>query len=302
MSGNQGTLLDPGIELPGFLKERLEETQKKAQTDLALSELRVYEVPIELIDFSAANPNEMSDETFNTLAEEIDPTLEESPGFIEPVHLVPLENGRYLCVGGEHRTRARKSLGYDTVPAILLTEEKWKSEEFREFMLVRLNVLRGKISPMKFMPLYEKYKEKHGDARLQRCFAVVEVDFWKDLTGGVKNTLQEMGASKDLLREFDSKTSEVKTIDDLSAILNGLFQKYGNDLKYSFMVFTYGGREHIMVKMSEKMYKSMRKITTFCRDHQADINLLFEPIVAKMMENANEQFVASLAGSATKVS
>jgi len=297
---NEQTL--KGSELPKFLQERLEETQQKAGKDLALSELRVYEVPIELIDFSATNPNEMNDETFNTLAEEIDETNEESPGFIEPVHLVPLEGGRYLCVGGEHRIRARKSLGHDTVPGILLTSEKWKSEEFREFMLVRLNVIRGKLDAGKFMHLYDKYKEKYGDARLQRCFAITENDYWKELTGSTRSTLQEMGASKDLLREFDNKTSEIKTIDDLSAILNGLFQKHGNDLRFNFMFFTYGGKEHIMVRMSEKMFKTMKKVTGFCRDHQADINLLFEPIVAKIMENANEQLVASLAGSATKAS
>ena len=114
-------------ELPDFVKTRIQNLEN-AESSLEESELKLFDVPIDLCDPTESNPNSMDQETFNTLTEEIEGKEENTPGFIEPIHVVPLENGRYQIVGGEHRWRAKRSLGHKRIPAIVLFDKKWKSE------------------------------------------------------------------------------------------------------------------------------------------------------------------------------
>lgn len=286
-------------DLPDFVKERLASVESSlSESSEALAEnksMKVWDVPVDMIDPNENNANEMDDDTFNVLSEEIDESNEGSPGFIEPIHLVKLSNGRYQLVGGEHRWKAQRALGRKTVPSLIFEGGNWEKEEFRDFMLIRLNHLRGKLNESKFLKMYNRHAEKYGNEQLQRLYAFTDVDYWTSLTGGTKQALKDMGVSNELLKEFDEKTKEVKTVDDLASILNGLFSKYGDDLRYNFMVFVFGGKEHLMIRMDKQMVAQMEKVKVFCRDNQIDVNLFMRPLVRRFMESANEpQTLASL--------
>lgn len=279
-------------DLPEFLKKQASGTTP-VRVELEQNEqLRVWNIPVDLCVPTVDNPNEMDDETFNTLVEEMDESNPDSPGFVEPIHVVPLEDGRFQIIGGEHRWRGFKTLGKQTIPGIVMTDEKWNSKEFQEFMLVRLNVLRGKMNAEKFLVLYNRYVERHGNEKLQRMFAFTDADYWQKLTGGTRQVLNEIGAPPELLKDFDNKTKEIGSVDSLAAILNGLFSKYGDTLRWNFMVFTYGSKDHLMIQMSQAMAKHMESVKRWCRDNQADINLVMEPVVAKFGEVVSDPKVA----------
>lgn len=280
-------------DLPDFAKNRLAQLEPQGVEIKENEKLKVYDIPVELLVPTESNPNAMTDETFNVLAEEIDETVEGSPGFIDPIDVVPLDDGRYQIVGGEHRWKAGRAIGMKTVPCILHTDEKWKSEEFREFMLVRLNVIKGSLSPEKFLVMYERYVEKYGRDKLQRLFAITDDDYWSSLVGGTRSGLKDMGASSEMLSDFDERTKEIKSVDELAAILNGLFSKYGNDLKYSFMVFTFGGKEHLYVKMNKEMARQMDAVKEWCRENRADINLVMAPVVGRFGEMVKDPRLAA---------
>jgi hypothetical protein len=280
-----------GASLPAFAMTRIETVKTEVHNAEPVTEsksLKVWDVPVDLIDPNVDNPNEMDEETFNVLAEEIDEQHEGSPGFIEPIHLVRLNNGRFQLVGGEHRWRAVKALGRKTIPALIFEGGNWDKEEFREFMLFRLNHLRGSLNTDKFLKLYQKHAEKYGNEQLQRLYAFTDKDYWASLTGGTKQALKDMGMSQEMLNDFDEKSKEVKTVDDLASILNGLFSKYGNDLRYNFMVFVFGGKEHLMIRMDKEMTAQMEKVKRFCRDNQIDVNLLFKPVVSRIKDFAED--------------
>ena len=59
---------------------------------------------------------------------------------------------------------------------------------------------------------------------------------------------------------------EIKTVDQLSNILNEMFAKYGDDLKYGFMVFEFGGKTHYWIKMNNKLKKKMQGLADECRE------------------------------------
>ncbi|MEM2174490.1 MAG: ParB N-terminal domain-containing protein [Candidatus Micrarchaeia archaeon] len=81
----------------------------------------VKNIPIDLLVELEDNPNIMTDAEFNRLTKELDET-----GFIDPIQVVPLDDGRYQILGGHLRVKAAKVLGFESVPAVVLTDEKFK--------------------------------------------------------------------------------------------------------------------------------------------------------------------------------
>ena len=73
------------------------------------------DLDIEVLDASDWNPNQMDDKQFDRLVREIDES-----GMIDPIQVVPTDDGRYRIIGGHHRTNACKLLGYETIPCIVL--------------------------------------------------------------------------------------------------------------------------------------------------------------------------------------
>jgi hypothetical protein len=209
--------------------------------------MRVRDVPVDRIKPNPWNPNEMDDETFNRLAEEI-----QSVGFIDPIQVVPTEDDMFMIIGGEHRWRVSKVLGYEFVPCVVLDDAKWSDVDLQKFVTTRLNALHGKVNPEKFMQLYLDLAKRHEEGALQALMGFTDQDAWKSLTKGVRKGLEDAGVNKEALKKFDEAAAELKTVDDLSGILNKLFTDHGNDLKYNFMILSFGGKEHLYVQFDSK--------------------------------------------------
>lgn len=111
---------------------------------------------------------------------------------------------------------------------------------------------------------------KYDKEALQRLFAFTDKQAFQKLIGEVK---------KELPPEIAQKLGEVqeglKTIDELSTVLNILFTKYGDTLKYNFMMFTFGGKFHYMIRMSKRLKGIMDRIAAEAVELEIDINELF---------------------------
>ena len=94
---------------------------------------------------------------------------------------------------------------------------------------------------------------------------------------------------KEIADKFGEAAKEAKSVEDLSLILNHLFNKYGDTLKYSFMVFTYGGREHLYVAMNPKTKKAMDKVTAFCKEQEIDLNQLIGPLTEVWLKDVQKK-------------
>lgn len=231
-------------------------------------ELPTFDVPIELIEPNDWNPNEMEDETFNRLVEEMDET-----GIITPIQIVPSEGGKFRIIGGEHRWAGAKSLGLTSIPANILTDDKFVDEDLQKLLTVRLNVIQGKMNPDKFITMYQDVAERYGTEQLQALFGFTETDAWNKLTKGLQKAVKETGiGGSGLLAELEKKTKKIRTVDGLGSVLKNIFKKYGSDLTNSFMVFTYGGKQHLYITASEETMASMVKITEHCRETDKDVN------------------------------
>lgn len=217
--------------------------------------MRLEELDVESLRPNPWNPNEMNEDTFNRLGEEL-----EDVGFIDPIQVVPMDDGTYQIIGGEHRWRAAKVFGYDTIPCVILDGEKWSDEDLRKFVTTRLNALKGAINPMKFMELYNDLASRHEEEALQALMGFTDKDAWRVLTKDVKTGLEDMGLSKEALKKFDEATAELKTVDDLAGILNTIFNEHGDDLTSNFMILSFGGRDHLYVQFDDaKAFKAVVK-------------------------------------------
>jgi hypothetical protein len=73
---------------------------------------------------------------------------------------------------------------------------------------------------------------------------------------------------------------ELKTVDDLSLVLNRLFTEYGSTLDSNFMFFAWGGRSHILVQLQAPgAWQRMSKFAKWCQEHGLKVD---EQIMARM--------------------
>jgi|WetSurMetagenome_2_1015567.scaffolds.fasta_scaffold08238_2 hypothetical protein len=239
-------------------------------------------IEIGLLENNAWNPNVMAQGEFDRLVEEI-----QTVGFIDPIQVVPLggpETGKFRIIGGEHRAAAARELRIAEVPAMVLEGPQWQDEDLQQLVTVRLNVLHGKLNPEKMAVLYNRMATKYGEEALQRLFAFTDQHGWDKMLSQIKHGLAKAGVPKEKRKEFDEKAKEAKTLHDLERILNELWSSYGDTMKLSFMIFTFGKREHIYVQTDKKTREAIRRVTDHCKAHSKDINAVLGPALVALAD------------------
>jgi hypothetical protein len=242
----------------------------------AAKKLDLRYIPIDLIHPNNWNPQGQDELTFQRLCDEI-----RDVGFVDPLEVVPMDDGTYRIIGGEHRWQAGKVVGLEELPCAVMMDAKWQDEDLQKFATVRLNVLKGKLDPEKFAKLYGEMAEKYGAEALQQLMGYVDTKGFQKLVGDVKRGLKK-SLPKEMQDEFDEKAKDAKTVEDLSNIIQHLFAKHGDTVNMSFMVFTYGKQEHIYVQMNSKTKKAMDKVVSYCRLAHEDINDFMAGIIEQM--------------------
>ena len=232
--------------------------------------MNVQQLKIEDCMPNSWNPNVMDDDMFNMLCREISEL-----GFIDPIQVVPLENGKYLIIGGEHRWRAARAVGYDSIPAVVLTDAKWREQDLQKFVTLRLNVIRGKINPEKFAALYEELANHYSHEELQSLMGFTDEEAFNKLVGSVSTALKESGLPAEITEKFDEAKQKIKTVDDLTMILNQIFAEYGDTLDRNFMWFSFGGKKHLYVICDKGLWQQVEAFMKEADENNADVALQF---------------------------
>lgn len=189
------------------------------------------------------NPNEQDDRTFNALVESI-----RTEGWTVPVTAVWDEaRGKHEIVGGEHRWRAARVMG-SKVPVILLPPEEFDRDR-RDWNVVKDNMLRGTLNPDKFTQMYARLAKKYDGEVLQTLMGFTSEDAFRRMYRDVARQLPPA-----LQQALADAKDEIKTIDDLSAVLNRLFRDHGETLPSNFMVFSWGGKEVLWIRADADLW------------------------------------------------
>ena len=130
-------------------------------------EREIVQLSIDDIELNEWNPNIQKDTVFNALVENM-----EQIGMVEPIMVMPQgENGKYKIVSGEHRLEACKVLGEKQIPAYVMDDF---DEDMAKFQLVRMNVLKGSLDPVKFTKLFDNMADKYGKELTKQMMALVD--------------------------------------------------------------------------------------------------------------------------------
>lgn len=219
------------------------------------------------------NPNVMTDIKFSELVERI-----RDKGFDQEVKVFyNKEKDVYEVIKGNHRVEAAKYLQYEKVPCVV-GDYADRDEAVLDAMAD--NIIRGEVHPEAFTKLYLKYKDMYGAEALLKKMNLSAESELKKFIKEVRRDLPD-----DLKEDFDKASKDAKTIDDLSLILNKLFNEYGDTLEFNFMYFTYGGEVQLMVKMSKELKARMENFTARAEADKVDINDMFEQAITKWLED-----------------
>ena len=239
-------------------------------------ELKV--IPIEKLVPLEVNVRKMTDEEFNLLCQ----SLEEN-GYVEPIQVVQYgepPNEVYKIVNGNHRFEAlRDVFGWREFPCIVVGKD-WDDLKFwRE--VFRLNNVRGDWDKVeagkKLWELYEKLKDRYDKEEIKRMlgFAGTRTLFDKILERATK------GLPEEVRKEVKKRKEEIETIEDLSRIIHDAFRKYGRSLDFNFIVFSYGGKEHLMVKADNETWALAKFLVGECSRREIDVNEVLHALLDK---------------------
>lgn len=217
---------------------------KKPKLKQSMSHGAFLEIPIEKIEANSWNPNEMNDEEFEMLQNNISKV-----GFLDPILVVPIEDGRFRIVDGEHRFEAQR--GYaKTIQAIVCDPELF-DETTSKIETVRMNKIRGGFNISKFNALVNDLVKNHEipfDSIAQELGFVDESEFQQLVEDSRKQLPREA------VKEFDRSVRKIENIDQLHKLVERLWMKYGDTLGANFMILDYGGKRNIWVQIKRSSY------------------------------------------------
>jgi hypothetical protein len=221
------------------------------------------------------NPNEQDLATFNELVEGM-----KVDGVLEPILVTPIGEGRYRIVGGEHRWKGAKLAGKTQIPAIIKSD--WDADTAR-MMMVRMNMLRGKLNPEKFTQLWTSLKSRYGEQELKKRMGMGARE------PELKRLLKRVGAGLPLQMKADleRRAAKVTTVEDLAAVVQSLFTKYGNTVDRHFVMFSFGGQVHLMVQADKQTFAPFAELADICAEKNLELDAVMAALVLCNCERCN---------------
>lgn len=241
--------------------------KKKTAAEDTANKPKVH--PIKMISASLLfeHPNNTNKQSKHVHQELIDSIL--THGFDEPIIVVPRTDGEsgFWVVSGNHRQRAGRAAGMEEFPAIV--RDDWDDVESR-IQLVRRNYVRGSIDRALFTEEINRLTNEHqlGLDIIMERMGFEDAESFSEFYKEEKKRERSIGAAV----AAQSQVAQVKMIDDLGSIISALFEKYGQTVPHSFIMFPLGGRNHVFIQVTPALKKTLDAITTKCVADGMDIN------------------------------
>jgi hypothetical protein len=131
------------------------------------------------------------------------------------------------------------------------------------------------------MAMYQTALATDRKEDLQELFGFTSSDEFARMIGETKKNLKAAGAPAEVVEHFEQASKEVKTIDDMSSVLNKLFAQYGDTLRWNFMVFSFGGKDHLFVTTDAVLWKRLQAVLEMTRKAGVDLNLVLKQALEK---------------------
>ena len=152
-----------------------------------ISEVKMVET--EKLKPNEYNPNQMTDEQFDLLVEDM-----KENGFVgQPI----IVNNKNEIIDGEHRWRSAKFLNYKKVPVVYFNPE---NEDHQKMLTIGWNAKRGEFTPMKLAQIISELNRNYSlnELSVKLGFGVVEL----------KDKLELSGISEEFMEKIRKEAEE----------------------------------------------------------------------------------------------
>jgi hypothetical protein len=225
---------------------------------LEASSLKIFDIPVPQLVEHSDNPNQQSEQVFDEVVERI-----RTEGFDEPIIVYPeivsgKPTGKFKIASGHHRVKAAQLAGLSKIPAVI--REGW-DEDRAKIELVARNALVGNLDPSKFTNLYTELKARYGEDQLRRMMGLTGKKQFEALYQGVKKQLSPKQQKK-----LEEAKEDIKSVEDLSQVVNQIFREHGTKLDKSVVVFKFGGKENIFMQVDKVAHARLKELIEKCED------------------------------------
>jgi ParB-like chromosome segregation protein Spo0J len=242
-------------------------------------------VPVDCLEFTDWNVNEMNDAEFSELVAEIEET-----GFDEPLGVMPIpgEEGRYLVPSGEHRARAAIALEMDAVPCVLKVHLTEVDEAEVKMWTVKRNNVRGRLNAQKYADLERGLSEKHQiRAKVARERMLVKGQLLKDLRKNAAIAENEDGGGSESRGGTEPSSGDdmpppptegvaaKKTLlAALKAAEEEVLLQSADTVEHGYLFFIQGdgGGTHLVVDESNTLHDKVTEMVDVCRRDKAEVD------------------------------
>lgn len=230
------------------------------------------------------NPKDPTNQTLNNLVQSI-----RESGFNENLLVVPDDNfpkpklpkpwekineGMFVIVSGHNKFRACEVVGIDHIPCAVALD--W-DEDFRQFVMIRMNSIKDPINAGKFATLHDKLIGKYTEEAVDTMMLFSDQNAIQQMLGSVRKALP----SKRQREKLDERKGEVKSVDDLASVVTEMFKESGNTLDRGYMIFTFGKSDHIYVTMTKELKPLVDALVLRSESESTHIAELFVEALSK---------------------
>jgi ParB-like nuclease family protein len=262
---------------------------------------KAVEIPTDRLVFTDWNCNEMSEIKLAHLQDEIqnevDPT---DPHFDEPLQVIPIKEseGKYLVLGGEHRTKIARALNMPAVPCVIRHDLAKLSRKDLMLWSVKRNNLRGRLNAQKYAEMECELIDKHGmTAEAARRSMLVDGDLAKALRASVAVRDNENSQSDDG-HDGDRQHGDVKDAQDARRSKEELLQalKIAEqdvlldsadtvDKGYLFFVQGKKGQTHLVVDESVALHDLVKHMVKACKGLDGKVDDFLSAAIRNELKN-----------------
>lgn len=231
--------------------------------------LETIDIPVGQITPNDWNPNKMTEDEYEALKDFI-----RERGITGALQVVPISESddMYRIIDGEHRWRAARDFNIKELRCDVLDPKKL-DEDQQKFSTIAYQTIHGKLDGELFRRLYDDLQNRWSRDLIQKQMHFAKQKEFQKIIGDVRAGLP----SKEARKRFDS--AEIKTMENLTEVLNKIYADYGKTVPYHFLIFAYGKKQHLMVICSPNLWKKIRKITNECELKNKDVNEIFSKLI-----------------------
>lgn len=223
-------------------------------------------LPIDRVIPNMYNPNEMSEEAFSFLEENV-----EQIGFVDPIVVTPDADGNFVIIDGQHRWEQQRMSGVKDIPCVVVSNEIF-DEKTVMLQTVRLNNIRGALNPEKFNSLIDKLVNTHGMNldTLMDDLAFEDEDYFNQLVKAGRDEVP-----KEARKEYDKAVKKVNSIDGLAKLIERLWLKYSCFVPQTLVSTDKGMKRICEIKKGDKVFTHLgrlREVTNvFSREYSGPL-------------------------------